>query len=93
MVPSETKLFQELLQQFTLETKILIADKFVQPASWSKTIANTSLGQLWLCLAFLKVSKDGEHIASLGICFRVAPLSYNPAQTFQAAAYSSCLLI
>ena len=39
MVPSETKLFQELLQQFTFETKISIANDFVQAASWSKTIA------------------------------------------------------
>lgn len=44
MEPSETKLFQELLQQFILETRIVVADHFVQPASWSKTIANTSLG-------------------------------------------------
>jgi len=33
MVPSETKLFQELLQQFTFETKISIANDFVQAAS------------------------------------------------------------
>lgn len=84
MVPSETKLSWDLLQQFTLEKKVF-SDHFVQPASWSKTIASTSLGQQWPCLAFLKVSKDGKHTAFLGTRFMVAPPSYNPAHNFQVA--------